>query len=428
MKWWKGAIGLERDGVETKSIIGMGDALSGMASRQDATNFRTNQVTLAQFQDRLASTNPLGLSATWACVNLISGTIGALPLMVYRTNDNGARSIARDHPLYYVLHDSPNFDQTRMDFWEFMSASIELQGNAYADIQRRSDGSVYSLTPIRPDIVKVETGASGLTYEWRSGSNLIRRNVGDVLHIRGPLGDRISGMSTLTACGGVFAGAISADGASSHIFSNGMRPSGVLSTDPSVSLTAEQRNELNGYLGERFQGSINQGRPLLLDRGMKWQQINITPEDAQMLETRKFGGEEICRIFGVPPVMIGYGDQSSNWGSGVEQQMLIFKQMTLSRRLERIEQALEKQLLSPVDRRAGITIEFNLEGLLRGDSLGRAQVNDIRLKNKTITINEVRAQDNQAPVSWGDRPWGQMQDVQLNEDGTVPGDPAGDIT
>jgi phage portal protein BeeE len=126
--------------------------------------------------------------------------------------------------------------------------------------------------------------------------------------------------------------------------------------------------------------------------------------------------------------MIGYGDQSSNWGSGVEQQMLIFKQMTLSRRLERIEQALEKQLLSPVDRRAGITIEFNLEGLLRGDSLGRAQVNDIRLKNKTITINEVRAQDNQAPVSWGDRPWGQMQDVQLNEDGTVPGDPAGDIT
>lgn len=427
MGWLKQMVGLERDGVQTKAIIGSGELgawASGGASRQDGDNFRTNMVTLAAWQDRLAATNPLGLSATWACVNLIAGTIGALPLMVYRTAANGARTVARDHPLYYVLHDSPNFDQTRMDFWEFMSASIELQGNGYASIERRADGSVYSLTPIAPHTVTTERGPNGLVYKWRVGDRVFQRPVTEVLHIRGPLGDSASGLSTLAACAGVFAGAISAEGASANVFSNGLRPSGVLSTDPTVKLNKEQREEFNGYLQANFQGSMNMGRPMLLDGGMKWQQLNITPEDAQMLESRKFGGEEICRIFGVPPVMIGYGDQASNWGTGVEQQMLIFKQMTLSRRLSRIEQALTKQLLLPADRVAGITIEFNLEGLLRGDSKGRAEVNDIRLKNKSLTINEVRAQDNQPPVAWGDLPWAQMQDVQLGADGTVPGDQA----
>lgn len=91
---------------------------------------------------------------------------------------------------------------------------------------------------------------------------------------------------------------------------------------------------------------------------------------------------------------------------------------------KRIEQAAEKQLLSPADRAAGMRIEFNLEGLLRADSLLRAQVNDIALKNKTATINEVRAQDNKAPVPWGDAPWVQMQDQQLGVDGSVPALPA----
>jgi HK97 family phage portal protein len=199
-----------------------------------------------------------------------------------------------------------------------------------------------------------------------------------------------------------------------------MRPSGVLSTDPSVTLTKPQRQEFNEYLGENFQGSVNTGRPMLLDRGMKWQQINITPEDAQMLESRKFSGEEICRLFGVPPPMVGYGDASSNWGTGKEVDVLGFQKFTLRRRLKRAEQAVQKQLLSPSDRAAGVTVEFNLDGLLRGDSQARAQVHQSALMNGWRTINEVRAIENLPPIEGGDVARMQSQNVPITEAGNQP--------
>lgn len=423
MRWWKGLLGLERDGaqLEKKEIIGSGalGTWGAGASRQDGVNFRTNQVTLAEFSDRLSCNNPLGLSATWACTNLIAGTIASLPLMVYR-DEGGIRRVARDHPLYYVLHDSPNFDQSALDFWEYQSAGIELQGNAYAEIERRRDGSVYSLTPIRPDIVKVERRNGRLSYEWTDNGRSVRKDVQDVLHIRGPMGNAMGGVSTLSACRGAFSGAMSAESAASNVFANGMRPSGVLSTDSSVTLTPDQRQTLDGYLADRFQGAINTGRPLLLDRGMTWQQINITPEDAQMLESRKFSGEEICRIFGVPPAMVGYGDKSSNWGTGKEVDVLGFIKFTLRRRLKRIEQALQKQLLSPADKAAGVTIEFNIEGLLRGDSQGRSTFYQSGLTNGWLTINEVRALENMPPVEGGDVPRMQSQNVPITEAGQQP--------
>jgi phage portal protein BeeE len=104
----------------------------GSVSTEHADNFTTNQVTVAAYNDLRLSSSAVGLSATWACVQLIAGTISSLPLMVYRTDERGIRTVAKDHPLYFVLHDSPNFDQTAVDFWEVVVASVELQGNAYA--------------------------------------------------------------------------------------------------------------------------------------------------------------------------------------------------------------------------------------------------------------------------------------------------------
>jgi HK97 family phage portal protein len=422
VKWsWRQALGLEK-----KEIIGtgaLGAWASGGVSRQDGNNFRTNQVTLAQYSDYLASTSPTGLSATWACVGLIAGTGASLPCMVYRTV-NGVRELARNHPLYYVLHDSPNFDQTALDFWEFMLASIELQGNAYATIERRGDGSVYSLTPVRPDLVTVRRKSNGmLEYTWTDSGEKQTRDVADVLHIRGPMGNALGGVSVLSACRGVFSGAMSAESAARTTFANGMRPSGVLSTDPTITLTKPQREEFNDYLQENFQGSMNAGRPMLLDRGMKWQQLNITPEDAQMLESRKFSGEEICRIFGVPPAMVGYGDKASNWGTGKEVDVLGFQKFTLRRRLKRVEQAVQKQLLTAADRVAGITIEFNMEALLRGESEARARFYQTMTQIGAYTINEVRALENLPPVPGGDVARMQMQNVPITEAGN---EPAGD--
>lgn len=150
------------------------------------------------------------------------------------------------------------------------------------------------------------------------------------------------------------------------------------------------------------------GRPMLLDNKMTWTQLTINPNDAQMLESRRFSVEEICRIFGVPPHMIGHSEKSTSWGTGLEQQTLGFQKFTLRRRLKRIEQALEKQLLTPADRAAGVTIEFNIEGLLRGDSKSRSEFYQAALgdtqKPGWMVRNEVRSLENLPPIPGWDDP------------------------
>ncbi len=390
----------------------------GQVSTENGNNFVTNQVTVADYRDSRFSqpSAAVGLSATWACVQLIAGTIASLPLMVYRTDGNGVRRVAKDHPLYFVLHDSPNFDQTAVDFWEVVAASIELYGNAFALIERRSsDGAINALHPIRPDIVTVRRKDSGdLEYEWtENGRRNVKRDI-DVLHIRGPLGDALSGASTLSICRNVFDDAMSAESAASAVFRNGVNPSGILSTQDTTRLSPEQRKELEQLLIEKYQGSLRQGVPMLLDNGLKWQQLSINPEDAQMLESRKFSGEQICRIFGVPPAMVGFGDKASNWGTGKEVDVLGFQKFTLRKRLKRIEQALLKQLVPLAERRAqGITIEFNFEGLLRGDTASRYEAYEKAIRMGIATRNECRALENLPPIEGGDVVTVQMQDIPL---------------
>lgn len=369
----------------------------------------------------------LGLAAAWACVNLLAGTIASLPLMVYRTR-NGARTVASDHPLYRILHDSPNADQTALDFWEFVCASLELHGNAYAEVVRARNGRIIALgVPITPELVTVhrlDTGA--LEYEWVDQGRRIIAGQDRVLHIRGFGGNPLGGLSTLSAGRQSFGLAQAIERASGDTFRNGVRPSGLLKT--ADTLTIDQRKQAEELLQEKFAGAINAGRPMLLDRGMDWVQLSISPEDAQMLQSRAFSVEEVCRFFGVPPFMVGHTEKTTSWGTGLEQQTLGFQKFTLRRRLKRIEQALEKQLLSVADRLAGITIEFNLEGLLRADSAARASFYQLMLTNGVMTINEVRSLENLPPVEGGDEPRMQMQNVPITQAGqqqiqTTPGGP-----
>jgi len=336
--------------------------------------------------------------------------------MIYRTVGQ-ERTVAKDHPLYRLLHDSPNVDQTAVDFWEFVQASLELHGNAFAE-KRMTGGRVTSLVPVRPDIVSVKRAGVGLEYSWTDDGEVKRVPASRILHIRGFGGNPMGGASTLSVCRGTFGSAMSVTNASSAMFRNGVRPSGVLSIDKP--LTREQRAVAEGHLQEKFVGAMNDGRPMLLDNGMTWTQLTINPEDAQMLETRKFSVEEICRIFGIPPHMIGHTENSTSWGTGLEQQTLGFQKFTLRRRLKRIEQALEKQLLTAEDRAAGVTIEFNLEGLLRADSAARATFYREMTQIGAFTINEVRALENLPPVPGGDVPRMQSQNIPITEAGQQP--------
>lgn len=359
----------------------------------------------------------LGLSAAWACVNLIAGTIATLPLMVYRIDKNGSRVVAKDHPLYRILHDSPNKDQTAVDFLEFLQSSLEFWGNSYSRIVRSGDKPV-SLLPIRPDIVGVSRDDRGqIRYRWSEDGQYFDLADDQVLHIRGFGGGPLGGLSTLAFARNTFGLAMATDKAARQTFANGMRPSGQFVFKEF--LTKDQRDQINERLTTRFIGAMNAGRPYIAEGGAEYKAISINPEDAQMLETRGFSVDEVCRFFGVPPFMIGHTEKSTSWGSGLAEQVLGFQKFNLRRRLKRIEQAMEKRLLSAADRAAGITVEFNLEGLLRGDATARSTFYQSALTNGWMTINEVRALENMPPVDGGETPRMQMQNVPITEAGKI---------
>ncbi|MGV1801557.1 phage portal protein [Agrobacterium vitis] len=361
----------------------------------------------------VTDTSVLSLSAAWACVNLIAGTASTLPLTVYRRNKSGEREVARNHPLYRILHDSPNFDQTAVDFIEFLCVSIELRGNAYAR-KERIGGKIVALHPIDASGVAVRRLPSGtIEYRWSENGKTWVETDANILHIRGFGGTALGGVSTLQAGRNVFSLAQATDRAAGTTFKNGLRPSGVLTFDKWLS--KDQRDITEEKLTQKFVGALNAGRPLILEGGTKWEQLTFSPEDAQMLQSRGFSVEEVCRFFGVPPFMVGHNEKASGYPSSLEQQVLMFQKFTFRRRLKRMELAFEQQLLTPEDRLDGISIEFNIEGLLRGDSAGRARFYQMMTQIGAMTINEVRALENLPAVEGGDVPRMQMQNVPISE-------------
>jgi len=242
-----------------------------------------------------------------------------------------------------------------------------------------------------------------------------------VLHIRGFGRDRyhLGGLSTISVAASTFGLAKAINKSAGSVFRNGIRSSIALTADRD--LTAEQMAEARAKVEERYGGAINSGRPLLLNHGWSATTLSINPEDAQLLESRSFSVEDICRFFGVPPFMIGHTEKTTSWGSGVEQAVLGFQKFALGPRLRRIEQALTKQLLTAEDMAMGRKFEFNLEGLLRGDSVGRAGFYQTMSQIGAMTINEIRAKENLPPVPGGDVPRMQMQNVPITQAGQDPG-------
>lgn len=431
MNWFKAMLGLETDATSNPIAPAEGKAIytldsgrpieRGAIAPEDRDNFVTNRVTVAEFNDAGAggARSAMGLSAVWACMNLLAGTIASLPITLYRSVPGGVDEEEFSHPLYRILAEQPNADQSPLEFFEFMAAAVELQGNAYSEITRRSSGDVVALgVPIAADSVTPRRRRDAIEYVFRDGGRERVLRQEDVLHIRGFGGNPLGGLSTLEFARRTFGLASFIESAATDTFRNGIRPSGAFVSDKQ--LTAQQMKEAEERVNAKYAGAVNAGRPLFLNAGMKWSQITINPEDAQMLESRNFSVEEICRWFGVPPHLIGHTAGNTNLGSSIEQQTLQFMIFTLRRRLKRFEQALAKQLLTPVDRRNGLKIKFDLRGLLRGDAKSRQEFYASALQNGWMTINEVRELEGLPPVPGGDVPRMQAQNIPI----TALGEPA----
>lgn len=345
--------------------------------------------------------NALTLSTVWACTRLVAGTISSLPLVVYQDGAHDTRERYKGHPLYQLLQYSPNADQTALDFWQFMCVSLELWGNAYARISRGAGNRIVALTPIRPELVRARRMEDGsIRYRYNDAGKLVEIGQDEMFHVRGFGGSPLGGLSTLSFGRQSFGLALATDEAAALVYKNGLRSTGVLTTKDNRVLTPEQRDDIYKYVVDPM-GGENNGRPIVLEAGLGWESIQLSAVDAQMLQSRQFSVEDGCRWFGVPPHMVGHTTNSTSWGSGLEQQTIGFLIFTLRERLKRIEQAIMKQLLTPAER-LKVTVEFNIEGLLRADSAARASFYSQMVQNGIMTRNEVRRLENLAPLPGGD--------------------------
>lgn len=333
----------------------------------------------------------MSLSAAWACTRLIAETASTLPLKLYERTSDGRRE-ASGHPLYSILHDQPNADSTPVTFWESVISAMALRGNGFAE-KREIGGRLVALDYLIP---------ARLTPKDRTGKvwvyvdlNGNRRDIpwSKILHIPGFSLDGKWGVSAITYGASIFGSALASSGAANGTFKNGLLPTVAFTIDRV--LKKEQRAEFREAM-DAVTGALNSGKSPILEGGMDAKSIGINPKDAQLLESRAFSVEEVCRWFRVDPSMVGHGQSVSNWGTGLEQKVIAFITFTLRPWLVRIEQSINTQLLSPADR-VKYYVEFSIEGLLRGDSQARAQFYSTLVNNGIITRDEVRVRENLPP-------------------------------
>lgn len=343
----------------------------------------------------LEADGALQISTVWACIDRRATTIASMPLFVYETRD-GQKILARTSRLYQLLHDSPNSRMTPFEFWRAMIMNHDLRGNAYARIDRDAAGEALAMWPMPADQVRPFVLKDGsMVYEYQIDGNVAILSADNVLHLKN-LGNGTIGLAKLEFMRSTTDEQVKAAGAASKVFGNSGKPTGVLMVDGI--LKPGQREELRANYGELASGSTS--RLAVLEANMKYQQLSLSPEDQQILQTRNFGVEELCRWLDTPPVLVHHANVTT-WGSGIAEIVDGFHKFTIRPIAVNIEQALRKRLMTP-RQRATMTAEFSLDALLRGNIKDRFEVYAKAVQNGLKTRNQVRQLENDEPIAGGD--------------------------
>jgi len=308
------------------------------------------------------------ITAVWACVRVLSETLASIPVMVYERMRDNSRELARDHPVYKLLHDRPGLEQTAFEFFETSQSHLSLRGNAYSQKIYKA-GRVVELIPFHPDKVNMDRDTKGrLVYELEVGNGVSNKtfSADRILHVKAFSSNGIKGKSVVSHFRETFGSQIVMERYGSILFKNGTHLGGVLEHPGALSEAA--RKYLDKSLKNKFSGPGNVGKTLILEEGMKYSKVGMTSEDAQFIESRKFGISEIARIFRVPLHMINELDRATF--NNIEQMSLEFLTYTMMPWLRRWEQVLNHDILPP-DEQERFYIEFNPAALLRADLASR---------------------------------------------------------
>ncbi|MGE4428955.1 MAG: phage portal protein [Solirubrobacteraceae bacterium] len=362
--------------------------------------------------ERITVQTALAIDAVFACVNLIAGSVAALPLAVYRGQGNG-RQRAYTDPRWRMLHDSPNPEQPADVVQEHVMAHVLLWGNAYLEkIRRRSTGVVEELWPILPSRVVVERDERDRKVFIVDGRDEL--TIDDVLHVPGFGYDGLKGMSVIGFARDVLGNARARTRFEGEFYENDATPGGVLSVDGELDDEAAER--IARSWENAHKGAGHRHRIAVLEAGAKWQAVGMPLKDLEYVARERLTAQQIARYFNVAPELIGADRQHSMTYSNTETQGIQFLQFTLSRWLRRYEGALKHDpTLFP---EPDVYPEFIREAMLRTDHRTRWEVYEIGHRIGVWSPNDIRAKENEPPREGGDA-------YAENLPGAAPSDPAG---
>jgi HK97 family phage portal protein len=336
------------------------------------------------------------------CVRVLAESVASLPCILYRRRKDGGKDRATDHPLYSVLHDQANSWNTAFEYAEGTMCNLATRGNGYAYVDRNSKGQTIALTPLHPDPVTITQAIDwSPKYEVTLPDNTrAKLKSSQIHHIRGPLPKGYIGQSMVGLAREAIGLGMAAESFGSHTYRNGVQPTGVLEHPQKIGPAAVEN--LRAQFAEKYSGLDNSGKPLILEEGMKWAAMSLSPVDAQFIESRKFQRSEIAGIFRVPAHLVNDLDRATF--SNIEHQTLDFIIHSLRPWLKRWEQAINRDLLAPSER-GEYFCEFLIDDLLRGDFKTRMEGYGLQIQNGIRNPNEVRIIENLNPRDGGDEFW-----------------------
>jgi len=332
----------------------------------------------------VSAQSALQLSAVWAATTRTAQLVSTLPVKLMEKRPNGDR-VPVDDPLQDMLTQRPNQMQTAPEYLEAKIAAQLLQGNAYSE-KLMIGNRVVGLRPLG-SVSPIRRADGRFDYRFADRGKTEVLPPEKVFHIRGfGFGDGL-GLSVVKYGAQGIGAALSADEVASSFFGNALTPSGFLQTDQT--LDEAQRAQLGEYL-RAYAGSKRAGKTMVLEHGLTYNPVSINPEDAQLLQTRRFQVEEICRWFGIPPIVVGHAAEGQTmWGSGVESIMLSWLTTGINPLLRRLEARLNTDLV-PAANRGKWYFEFNREAMLQMDSKAKAEFLSKMITTGTLSRNEAR--------------------------------------
>jgi len=368
---------------------------SSKKGKSEKRNFDFTDFSLLNGAPVINEQAALTFSAVYAALRVISETIAQLPLNYYKKTDKG-REVYSDSPLFTLVNSEPNTLMTKYTFFETFVNTLLCYGNAYAYIERTQRGLPISLKLVHPDDVKAELIEDNLVYNVKGIEGNISAT--DMIHVLDMSFDGITGQSRISKAKDNIALGIAAQKYGKEFFESGAKISGVLmhpatlGGDALQNLRESWRRTFHTGVGGKFETAI-------LEEGMQYKPIQLRPDEAQFLATRKFSILEIARIFRVPPHKLG--DLERATFSNIEHQSIEFLTDTINPIAIKIEQELNKKLI--FENEKGISyFEHNTNGLLRGDAKTRAEYYTKLYSVGAITQNEIRRKENMNDMEGGD--------------------------